>query len=376
MASELPSSVAVRASARSASARRVADLIRSGACKRIAFLTGAGVSVSAGIPDFRSPGGMYDTLKPELLTAAAEDRDAMRRDPTHVVSKAMFTRSAFPYLELRRPFILGIAERKWKATPCHWFMRLCYDQGLLVRVYTQNIDGLDFQLGLPHELLVPVHGSLGLIQCEACQADYPGGLDAFLPQVRANIKDIYGVDPTAPAASTSILCPFCRQPAVKPATVLYGGAMPFTFFERCSQDFPGDDGISAAGGLAPKGAEGSPASGGPVDLVFVMGTSLTVGPANLVPKFCRHGGRACVRVLINLDKVGDFQFGDPEDPATTDFFLQGSCDDGVKAIADALGWGAALLNAGTASRDALGAGTPRTTPSSLAPRMTIDATDL
>lgn len=82
-----------------------------------------GMSVAAGIPDFRSPGGMYDTLRPELLTASAEERVAMTADPTAVVSWDLFRHNPLPYLEVRRPFILGVAEQRWKATLSHWFVR-------------------------------------------------------------------------------------------------------------------------------------------------------------------------------------------------------------------------------------------------------------
>jgi NAD-dependent deacetylase sirtuin 2 len=78
------------------------QFIQSDRCKNIAVLSGAGISVAAGIPDFRSAGGMYDTLKPELLTATAAQRAQMASDPTSVVSRDLFTQNPFPYLELRR----------------------------------------------------------------------------------------------------------------------------------------------------------------------------------------------------------------------------------------------------------------------------------
>jgi NAD-dependent SIR2 family protein deacetylase len=49
----------------------IARFITSSECSSIIFLTGAGISVSSGIPDFRSPGGMYDTLRPDLITATS-----------------------------------------------------------------------------------------------------------------------------------------------------------------------------------------------------------------------------------------------------------------------------------------------------------------
>ena len=102
---------------------------------------------------------MYDTLRPELLTASARERRMMEMDPTAVVSYELFRRNQFPYMEVRRPFIVGTGEKEWRPTLAHFFLRLLHDKGLLRRVYTQNIDGLDFHVGLPEDIVVPVHGS-------------------------------------------------------------------------------------------------------------------------------------------------------------------------------------------------------------------------
>ena len=100
----------------------VAAYLASDACQKVVVLTGAGVSCAAGIPDFRSPGGMYDTLRPELITASPQERAAMARDPTAVVLKDMFLQNQFPYHEVRRPFILGTQRQQWKATLFHRFL--------------------------------------------------------------------------------------------------------------------------------------------------------------------------------------------------------------------------------------------------------------
>ena len=218
---------------------KLADLL---AHKRqpVAFLTGAGMSVAAGIPDFRSPGGMYDTLRPELLTATAAERRAMASDPTAVVSWELFQRNPLPYLELRRPFMIRVLgdraadAQAYAPTLAHFFMRLCHDKGLLRRVYTQNIDGLDYKTGIPADKMIAVHGSLGRVECERCGAPYPS-VD-FVAALKTNIKDIYGLDPDAPAESRGIPCGACGAAAVKPATVLYGRALPREFFRHKDTD--------------------------------------------------------------------------------------------------------------------------------------------
>merc|ERR1719383_72946 len=247
----------------------IADFINSGLCKSVFVLTGAGVSTGAGIPDFRSPGGLYSTLRPELLTATEEQRMWMRMDPSAVVSKQIFAANQFPYMEVRRPFILGTQNREWKSTLSHWFMKFLEDEGLLPRLFTQNIDGLDYHTGISRDLVCNVHGSIAKISCEECGAEM--SFDDFCEEVRTHIKDIYGVDPSAPAESSNIFCPSCRRPSVKPSTVLFGSALPRDFFSL-ARDLP------------------------KADLLIVAGTSLVVSPANSV---VQRVGSECPRLIVN-----------------------------------------------------------------------------
>ena len=143
--------------------------IKDGKIAKIAVLCGAGISTPSGIPDFRSPGGMYDTLRPELITATNSERILLAADPTMVVDIQMFKKNQFPYLEVRRPFILGTYENQWKPSLAHFFVKVLEDKGLLTRFYTQNIDGLHYHTGISHSKIVPVHGSIAKSSCEFCK---------------------------------------------------------------------------------------------------------------------------------------------------------------------------------------------------------------
>lgn len=94
----------------------IADFLKSPQCKSIIVLAGAGMSVSSGIPDFRSAGvGLYDTLRPELLTASELEQALIEDDPTLALDKGMFLQNPLPMLETKRSFILGTYEKRWKA---------------------------------------------------------------------------------------------------------------------------------------------------------------------------------------------------------------------------------------------------------------------
>jgi len=117
---------------------------------------------AAGIPDFRSADGLYATMKPDLLTADPIEREAIREDPTVALEQGMFLQNPLPCLELNREFILGTHNQRWKATLAHRFVELLHAKtGKLVRLYTQNIDGLEDQCTqLPRDKVIAVHGSM------------------------------------------------------------------------------------------------------------------------------------------------------------------------------------------------------------------------
>lgn len=270
------------------------------------------MSVSAGIPDFRSPGGMYETLRPELLTATDQQRALMASDPTYVVESSMFHANQFPYLEVRRPFILGTETQTWRATPSHKFLELLHTHGKLVRLYTQNIDGLDYQTAIPVHKICPVHGTMRKVACESCGASMP--FSTFCDKVRTNIKDIYGDDPSAPKTSTNIICEDCGNPTVKPTTVLFGSSLPDQFFANAQEDLP------------------------QADLVILAGTSLVVSPANCVAYRIPDSAR---RLVVNRERVG-IELGIEYTDEGRDYFLQGDCDSSFIALAELLNWHAEL----------------------------------
>ena len=169
------------------------------------------------------------TLKAENLTCTPQQMQVLKRDPSMVVSWALFSVNQFPYHEVRKPFILGLYEGKWKPTISHFFMRLCQDKKMLMQVWTQNIDGLDLKAGI--EPVVEVHGTILRASCEFCAEVFP--FPEYAALVKSNIRNIYdpASDPDAPKESINILCKKCGKAGVKPATVLFGRALPKEFYE-------------------------------------------------------------------------------------------------------------------------------------------------
>ncbi|XP_062494368.1 NAD-dependent protein deacetylase sirtuin-2 isoform X2 [Pezoporus occidentalis] len=138
----------------------VSRFLQSERCKNVVCMVGAGISTSAGIPDFRSPGtGLYSNLQSYDLPY-----------PEAIFEISFFKEHPEPFFALARELYPG----QFKPTLCHYFMRLLQDKGLLLRCYTQNIDTLERVAGLEPERLVEAHGSFFTSHClrPGCRRQY------------------------------------------------------------------------------------------------------------------------------------------------------------------------------------------------------------
>ncbi len=137
--------------ARDGTAAGLAELIRESRCT--VALTGAGISVPSGIPDFRSPGtGIWENVDPMEVAHI----DAFRRDPERFWS---FYRPRFETLDDKEPNAAHRALAQLEA------------DGLLDAVVTQNIDRLHRKAGTTR--LIEVHGSIETSSCTSCHASFP-----------------------------------------------------------------------------------------------------------------------------------------------------------------------------------------------------------
>jgi NAD-dependent deacetylase len=213
------------------SAERLAALLRDS--RSSVALTGAGISVPSGIPDFRSPGtGMWEKVDPlEVATL-----QAFRSDPARFWS---FYRPRFESLADVRP------------NAAHEALVELERSGLLEAVITQNVDRLHRKAGTRR--LIEVHGSIDSSSCVSCGASWR------LEEVES-LFDEHGV----------AVCTHCLGP-VKPDVVLFGELLP-------------EAAMAEAQELAAR-----------ADLLLCVGSSLEVYPVAGLPELTRAaGGRIAV----------------------------------------------------------------------------------
>ncbi|KAI2486258.1 NAD-dependent deacetylase sirtuin-2 [Pyrenophora tritici-repentis] len=252
----------------------LAQYIKDGRAQKIVVMTGAGISTSAGIPDFRSPEtGLYANLARLNLPY-----------PEAVFDIGFFRNNPEPFYALAQELYPG----KFRPTITHSFIYLLHKKGLLLKLFTQNIDCLEREAGVPGDKIIEAHGSFATQCCIDCKKSYP----------KERMQE---------AIETKTV-PHCLDPScnglVKPEIVFFGEQLPSAFFDN--RHLPSQ-----------------------ADLAIVMGTSLSVHPFASLPQLCED---ETPRLLINQEKVGDL--GGRAD----DVLLLEACDSGVRKLAEACGW--------------------------------------
>jgi NAD-dependent SIR2 family protein deacetylase len=256
---------------------QLAQLIQDGKANKIVVLSGAGVSVAAGIPDFRTPGtGLYDNLAKYNLPF-----------PEAVFDVEFYRNNPIPFISLAKEIWPGMTH---SPTLTHSFLKLLSDRKLLLRNYSQNIDGLEFLAEIPADELVECHGHFRTASCTGC------GKVADGDQVKHTI--LKGEAPTCENKH-------CKDP-VKPDIVFFGESLPDRFHQLLQKDLK------------------------QADLLLIMGTSLQVAPVSLIPNMV-----SCPRVLFNRDLVLRMK--------KKDVFVEGDCDTNVELLCSLLGWDKELL---------------------------------
>ncbi len=209
--------------------------------KGVVIFTGAGLSTESGIPDFRSPGGVWDRYNPEDFYFQKFLASEASREKYWQMSTEMYEpiKKVPPNLAH-----LAIAELE----------RL----GKLDCVITQNIDGLHFKAGNSEEKVIQLHGTAIYVSCLECGKRYD----------RDEIQERIRKGERAPR------CGDCGGP-LKPATISFGQAMP----EKETNEAYRRSSLC--------------------DLFIVIGSSLVVQPAASMPVVAKqHGAKL---VIINKD---------------------------------------------------------------------------
>jgi NAD-dependent deacetylase len=226
--------------------RSLAAMLRE--ARRAVAFTGAGISTESGIPDFRSPGGIWTRMAPI--------------DYSDFVASADMRREAW-----RRRFAMEEAFALAKPNAGHLAVAELVASGKVSHVITQNIDNLHQDSGVPEARIIEIHGNTRYAKCLHC------GARVELTPIRVHFEK--NGDPPD--------CLFCGG-IVKTATISFGQAMPELEMAR---------------------AEKATLE---CDLFLVLGSSLVVYPAAGFPLLAKRSGARLVivnREATEQDEVAD-----------------------------------------------------------------------
>ncbi|CAK7896762.1 NAD-dependent histone deacetylase Sir2p [[Candida] anglica] len=255
--------------------------------KKIMVITGAGISTSLGIPDFRSSKGFYSQLQHLGLSDPQEvfDLDFFHTDPTIFYSIAHM-----------------ILPPENSYTPLHTFIKLLQDKGKLLRNYTQNIDNLEGTVGIEPERLIQCHGSFAYASCITCGYQVKG--DVIFPEIRK--KEIAYCPKCSPKRKKLLAKDdvYVQESfgVMKPDITFFGEPLPSRFHKMIKQDIVD------------------------CDLLICVGTSLKVAP---VSHILDRVPEDIPQILINKDPIDHFNL---------DISLLGYCDEAASYLCNKLGW--------------------------------------
>ena len=215
---------------------------------RVVVFTGAGISTESGIPDFRSPGGLWTKMSPidfsDFIRSEELRREAWRRK-----------------FEIDKTIVAAEPNKG------HMAIAKLVDSGKASHVITQNIDNLHQNSGVPAERIIELHGNGTYAKCLDCGARH----------VLHEVKAIYDASLAAP------VCKSCKG-IVKSATISFGQAMPEEEMRRAEEATLG------------------------CDLFLAIGSSLQVYPAAGFPILAKRNGATLVilnREPTPLDEIAD-----------------------------------------------------------------------
>lgn len=221
-------------------ADKVAGLIIE--AERVVVFTGAGVSTESGIPDFRSPGGIWDRFDPDDFTYQKFVTDpGARRRQWQMLGEGGITTKAEP-------------------NPAHYAIAELDRLGRLDCVITQNVDNLHQKAGVPDDKVFELHGNMQWAVCLGCGRRYP------FEQVKARLDKGEEIPD----------CEVCHG-ILKPDAVFFGEALPHKVLEEAT--------LRSSN----------------CDLFIVIGSSLVVYPAAYMPEYAVKS-RAKL-VIINLSST-------------------------------------------------------------------------
>ena len=230
----------------SSSIERLRELLRGS--RRAVVFTGAGISTESGIPDYRSPGGIWSQYRPIDFDAFLTSEEARRE-------------------YWRRKFDTHETVMRAEPNAGHRAVAELVRRGKVAVVVTQNVDGLHQASGVPRDRVIELHGNTTYAHCLSCKKEY----------------DLEPIRKAFLADRTSPVCAACGG-LVKTATISFGQAMPRDEMRHAT------------------------AEARSCDLFLAIGSSLTVYPAAGLPALAKQAGAGLViinREQTDLDHLAD-----------------------------------------------------------------------